>query len=248
MSNLTGTERKKYVRNMFGRIAERYDLMNRIMTLGQDIHWRKILVSELELTAGAVVLDLGCGTGDLAREVLRQQPEAVVIAADLTYEMVHLGAKSTPEKRISWVIADAQNLPFAREQFDGVVSGYLLRNVPDVERSLEEHQRVMKPDSIMASLDTTPPRKNLLKPFIELYLKYGIPLLGKLIAGDSSAYTYLPDSTRQFLTAEKLAGKINMAGFQSVRFIRKMFGTMAIHWGQETLTEQKANGQQQPVM
>ena len=240
MSNLTGNERKKYVRNMFGRIAHRYDLLNRLMTFWQDIQWRKVLVQGLELSDNPVVLDIGCGTGDLTREVRKQHPDAFVVAADLTYEMVYLGAQDTDDGKIQWVIADAQNLPFKDGNFDAVISGYLLRNVPDVERTLAEHNRVMNAEAIMASLDTTPPEDNLLKPFIGLYLKFGIPLLGRIIAGDSSAYTYLPDSTRQFLTAEKLAEKIQAAGFGNVRFIKKMFRTMAIHWGKKELSEQES--------
>ncbi|MEN8242537.1 MAG: ubiquinone/menaquinone biosynthesis methyltransferase [Chloroflexota bacterium] len=231
MSNLTGTERAKYVQDMFGRIAHRYDLLNRLMTLGQDIGWRKTAIEHLEIAAGDIVLDLGAGTGDIAYEAARRHPGAFVIASDFTAEMVMVGKQRPDGDRVAWVIADAMCLPFASGCAEAVVSGYLLRNVPDVGQTLNEQHRVLKPGGRAASLDTTPPRDNLLKPFIEFYFRRVIPLLGRLVAGDAEAYTYLPSSTEQFLTAENLAERFEQAGFKEIGFVRKMFATMAIHWG-----------------
>jgi demethylmenaquinone methyltransferase/2-methoxy-6-polyprenyl-1,4-benzoquinol methylase len=233
MSHLTGTERTKYVQSMFGRIANRYDLLNRLMTFGQDVGWRKLAVEKLEAQPGSTVLDLGAGTGDLAFEVARRNPEAFVVASDLTAEMVLVGKQRRDGGKVAWVIADAMYLPFASACADAVVSGYLLRNVPDVDQTLKEQQRVLKRDGRAASLDTSPPRENLLRPFVEFYLRRVIPLLGKLVAGDAEAYTYLPNSTEQFLTAESLADRFEQAGMVGVGFVHRMFGTMAIHWGQK---------------
>jgi demethylmenaquinone methyltransferase/2-methoxy-6-polyprenyl-1,4-benzoquinol methylase len=233
MSNLTGSERAKYVQSMFGRIAHRYDLLNRLMTFGQDVGWRKVAVDRLEVQDGETVLDLGAGTGDLAFEVARRHPGAFVVASDFTAEMVLVGKRRPEGGQVAWVIADAMHLPFASECAGAVVSGYLLRNVPDVAQTLQEQQRVLKPGGRAASLDTTPPRKNLLRPFLEFYLHRVIPILGRLVAGDAEAYTYLPSSTEQFLTAENLADRFERAGFGGVDFVRKMFGTMAIHWGRK---------------
>jgi demethylmenaquinone methyltransferase/2-methoxy-6-polyprenyl-1,4-benzoquinol methylase len=108
-----------------------------------------------------------------------------------------------------------------------------MRNVPDVDMALAEQQRVLKDGGRVVSLDTTPPRRNLLQPFLKFHLHRVVPLLGRIIAGDSEAYTYLPDSTEQFLTAEKLAKRMGAAGFQAVDFVRRMFGTVAIHWGRK---------------
>jgi demethylmenaquinone methyltransferase/2-methoxy-6-polyprenyl-1,4-benzoquinol methylase len=233
MSNLTGTERSKYVQSMFGRIAHRYDLLNRLMTLGRDISWRKQAIGKLEIKAGDTVLDLGAGTGDIAFEATRRHPEAFVVASDFTIEMVLVGKQRSAGNKVTWVIADAMHLPFASECADAVVSGYLLRNVPDIDQTLSEHHRVMKLGGRTASLDTTPPRNNMLRPLLEFYLHRVIPVLGKLVAGDTEAYTYLPSSTDQFLTAETLVERLEQAGFTGVGFVRKMFGTMAIHWGRK---------------
>jgi demethylmenaquinone methyltransferase / 2-methoxy-6-polyprenyl-1,4-benzoquinol methylase len=234
MSQLTGSERTLYVRRMFGRIAGRYDLLNRVMTLGQDLRWRREVVRRLPLagTSGPAprVLDIGAGTGDLIFTVRDQYPKARPFACDLTPEMVRIGQKRPGGDQIHWVIADATHLPFASQAFAGAVSGYLLRNVPDLPAALAEQERVLAPGAGFAALDTTPPRQNLLRPFIQFYLLKVIPFLGKIIAGDADAYTYLPETTRGFLSAEQLAAQIEQAGFERVGFVRRMFGTMAIHF------------------
>jgi demethylmenaquinone methyltransferase/2-methoxy-6-polyprenyl-1,4-benzoquinol methylase len=233
MTYLTGKDRAKYVQQMFGRIANRYDLLNRLMTIGQDVRWRKEIIKKLEIKPGETVLDLGAGTGDLALEVKKKHPKAFVVACDFTYEMVLVGKQRSGREQIAWVIADVQHLPFAAGCGGAVVSGFLLRNVPDVPRALSEQFRVLKPGGRIGSLDTTPPRNNLLRPILEFHLHRVIPFLGKLIAGDAEAYTYLPDSTEKFLTAEILAEHFFAAGFRAVSFVRRMLGTVGLHWGKK---------------
>jgi demethylmenaquinone methyltransferase/2-methoxy-6-polyprenyl-1,4-benzoquinol methylase len=233
MTHLKGNQRAAYVQTMFGRIAHRYDLLNRLMTLGQDIRWRRELIQRINLSSQAVVLDTGAGTGDLALEIRHFHPQTLVVASDFTYEMVLVGKQRPGADAVHWVIADAMQLPFATECADAVVSGFLLRNVPDVPRTLEEQYRALKPGGRVGSIDTSPPRDNWLRPFLEFHLHKVIPFLGKLIAGDAEAYTYLPDSTEKFLTAEDLAAAFEAAGFRAVGFLRRMFGTIGIHWGQK---------------
>ena len=230
MAHLTGSERARYVQGMFARIAHRYDLMNRLMTAGQDVRWRVEVIQRAVLPPGGSLLDLGAGTGDLAREALRQAPQSTAVAADFTLEMM-LAGRDRPVRHLVWTAADALYLPFPDERFDAVVSGFLLRNVSDLPRSLSEQRRVLKPGGRIVCLDTTRPPQNLLTPFINLHLHTVIPALGRLIAGDAEAYTYLPDSTQSFLSAESLAEHLRLAGFREVGFLRKMLGTVAIHWG-----------------
>ena len=233
MTHLKGSERGEYVQNMFGRIAHRYDLLNRLMTFGQDVKWRKEIIQKLAIQPDHIVLDLGSGTGDIALEIKQKYPQARVVASDFTIEMVLVGKQRPGGDQVDWVIADAQNLPFATACADVAVSGFLLRNVPDVPRTLTEQYRVLKPGGKVASLDTTPPRKDWMRPFLEFHLHYVIPTLGKLVAGDAEAYTYLPDSTEKFLDAEMLADRFRDAGFSAVSFVRRMLGTIGIHWGEK---------------
>lgn len=228
MTHLTGEERSAYVQDMFTRIAHRYDLMNRLMTAGQDIRWRKMVIQKAGLRPGARLLDLGAGTGDLAREALKQQPQAKVVAGDFTLAMMRVGQAQGP---LDWAATDALRLPFEDNTFDAVVSGFLMRNVADLQQTLKEQFRTLKPGGRIVILDTTKPKRSLLSPFIWLHMHVVIPLLGRLISGVSDAYNYLPDSTEGFVTAEEMAARMAAVGFCKIGFQRLMFGTIAIHWG-----------------
>jgi demethylmenaquinone methyltransferase/2-methoxy-6-polyprenyl-1,4-benzoquinol methylase len=225
--------RGRSIRQMFGDIAGRYDLLNRLITFGQDLSWRREAIERLALAPGAKVVDVGCGTGDMAYEVLRQQPEANVFACDFTPKMITVGrARGTPE-RLNWLLADVQRLPFAAETFDAACSGFLLRNVTDVNATLGEQARVLKPEGQLIALDTSPGEAGWLTPLRDFHLKAIIPLLGRLLVRDASAYRYLPTSTRAFLSAESLAQKLRRAGLKGVGFTRRMLGNAAIHWGRK---------------
>ena len=228
MTRLTGQERASYVQHMFTRIAGRYDLMNRLMTGGQDVRWRRQVIRLARLHSGASLLDLGTGTGDLAREALAQVPRARVVAADFTLEMMRVGQRRGP---LDFSSADALRLPFPDASFDAVVSGFLMRNVIDLQKALQEQQRVLKKGGRIVVLDTTRPRKNMLSPLIWLHMHVVIPLLGRILTGSSDAYRYLPETTEGFVTAENLASRMAVAGFKKIDYQRFMFGTIAIHWG-----------------
>ncbi len=233
MTQLSGPQKARYVQDIFTRIAPRYDLMNRLMTGGQDVRWRREVIGRAGLQPGSALLDLGAGTGDLAREARLQQPAARVVAADFTLEMMRAGRKA--DDSFGWSSADALSLPFQAETFEAVVSGFLMRNVVDSRRALAEQWRVLKPGGRVVVLDTTRPRRNLLSPFIWVHLHVIIPALGTLLSGQRDAYTYLPDSTEAFLSAEELAGRMVEAGFGGVGYKTLMFGTIAMHWGQKAI-------------
>ncbi len=235
MAHLKGEEKSAYVQNMFGRVAERYNTLNRVMTMGQDQSWRRFVVQKAQVPPNGTVLDLATGTGDIAFEVLNAQPTARVLGADFALPMMLVGQRSEQGKRVEWLTADAMNLPLPDNQFDAVVSGYLVRNVIDIRRSLEEQLRVAKPGGRIVILDTSPPPHNLLRPFILAYMKYGIPVLGRLISGSqgADAYKYLPESTQAFKTPQELAALMQEVGLLNVQYKTFMFGTQAIHWGEK---------------
>jgi len=241
MANLSGTERARYVQAMFARLARRYDRMNRLMTFGQDMRWRREVTQRAQLPPSGLLLDIGAGTGDLARQALKLCPTCRAVAADFTLEMMRIGQQRTETvtdeaDRLSWCGADAQQLPFPEASFDAVVSAYLLRNVSDRLQALQEQHRVLRPGGWVVVLDTSPPR-SLLAPLIRFYLHRVIPVLGRLITGQAEAYRYLPDSTESFLEPEQLAQLLEQAGFTAVGFRRRMFGTMAIHWGRKAASK-----------
>jgi demethylmenaquinone methyltransferase / 2-methoxy-6-polyprenyl-1,4-benzoquinol methylase len=220
------------VHNIFTRIAPHYDLMNRLMTGGQDVNWRRQVIALARLSPGDRLLDLGTGTGDLAREALRQEPGCRVTAADFTLAMMLVG-QQREGGRLDWCAADALHLPFPSNSLDAVVSGFLLRNVADLDQALREQLRTLKRGGRWVALDTTRPRRSLLSPFIHFHMHTVIPLMGTLLTGQRDAYTYLPDSSEAFLRAEELAAHLAAAGFTRVGFKRMNFGTVAMHWGEK---------------
>ena len=231
MSQLTGEERARYVHNVFGNIARRYDLMNRLMTAGQDIRWRREAIRRLGLHPGEALLDLGAGTGDLGREALRQQPDIRLVAADFSLAMILAGNVSGA---LPWLNTDALHLPFPDGSFEAAVSGFLMRNVGNLEAALAEQYRILKPGGRMFILETTRPRSGILSPIVRVYMRYVIPWIGALVSGDREAYRYLPASSEAFLSTEELAGRMAAAGFLEVGFQRRMAGTIAIHWGKKS--------------
>lgn len=219
------------VKKMFDTIAGSYDLMNRVMTMGQDQKWRKFVVNQAGDPGEGKVLDLATGTGDIAALSRKIYPKATVLGADFSLNMLREAKKRFAEKEIWWQATDANRLPFADNSFDAVTFGYLLRNVDDVVIVLREVHRVLKKGGRVVCLDTTPPSKNILYPFIQMYFRLGIPLLGRLIAKDEDAYAYLTGSTMDFHTADELADAFSKVGLTNVNYRKFMMGTIAVHWG-----------------
>jgi demethylmenaquinone methyltransferase/2-methoxy-6-polyprenyl-1,4-benzoquinol methylase len=221
------------VQRMFDAIAGSYDLMNRVMTLGQDQRWRRFVVSKLQDPKTGWALDLATGTGDIAALTRTTYPACRVLGADFSQNMLKEAGRRFAPLAIDWQACDANFLPYADNSFESVSFGYLLRNVDDALAVLKEVRRVLRPGGRVVCLDTTPPRKNLLYPFVRFYFRFGIPFLGRFIAKDEAAYAYLTGSTMGFYSADALAALFVEAGFQDVDYQRFMLGTIGVHWGRK---------------
>jgi demethylmenaquinone methyltransferase/2-methoxy-6-polyprenyl-1,4-benzoquinol methylase len=219
--------RVAYVRAMFGRIAHRYVLANSLMTLGLDRRWRRYAVRQANLDPGARLLDMGTGTGDMALEAISSGGSLTVVGADFTQAMMRVGRQRPGGERVLWCAADALVLPFPDSTFDAVVSGFLMRNVINIEAAFVEQRRVVRPGGRIVCLDTSPPSRNGLRPFILLYMR----LLGTLVSGGDSAYTYLSETTQRFKTPNELEEIMKRAGLQDVHHRRFMFNSIAVHVG-----------------
>ncbi|MBI5876731.1 MAG: ubiquinone/menaquinone biosynthesis methyltransferase [Chloroflexi bacterium] len=231
---MTPDERARRIQQMFGRIARRYDTMNRLMTMGRDQAWRKLTAQALQLPGGGAVLDLATGTGDLAFAVRDVWPGSRVTAMDFAYPMMQFGQvkqQARDDGRVWFAQGDALALPFADAQFDGVTNGFLLRNLVDLPGGLAEMRRVTKPGGRVACLEITRPQTPVFRELFGLYFYRLVPLLGGIIAGDLNAYTYLPNSLTKFPIAPDLKQLMLQTGFRDVQYRLRMLGTMALHVG-----------------
>lgn len=227
----TQDNKSTYVNNMFADIAQTYDRMNRIMTGGMDIRWRKEVIDLCELPPNGYLLDVGTGTGDIGYEGLIQRPGISAFGADFTIEMMQAGVGKIAGKELPFTQADALHLPYADNTFDAVVSGFLIRNVTDPVKAFSEQCRVTKPGGRVICLETTPPSNTFLGPLFEAYFFYVVPFIGSLISDSSEAYSYLPQSTVDFPPPRILKQRMEEAGLRHVTFQEKMMGTVAIHIG-----------------
>jgi demethylmenaquinone methyltransferase/2-methoxy-6-polyprenyl-1,4-benzoquinol methylase len=216
------------VRTMFDRIAPVYDAMNRVMTAGLDLRWRR-LTAEVVVRPGDRVLDAACGTGDLAVADLRAGA-ARVTGLDFSEAMLERARRKSSQ--IEWLRGDLLALPFADGTFDAATVGFGVRNVADLEQALRELRRVLVPGGRLGILEITQPR-GVLRPFYALWFDRVVPLLGNVLPG-GAAYTYLPASVKRFPTAERLVELLRECGFGDVRFRLLAGSIVALHTGTAT--------------
>jgi len=247
----TEADASKKVREMFTQIAPRYDLLNHLLSLQLDRLWRARvakLLCPILARPDALVLDLCCGTGDLALE-LASSGRARVIGADFAHTMlVRAKLKSASAFAVSpadpadesddrtrgpipFFEADALRLPFADSSFDLVTTAFGFRNLANYEAGLREIQRVLKPGGTIAILEFTEPPAGLLGNLYRWYFNKVLPHIGGFISGKQEAYTYLPNSVSKFFRPPQLAALMTSTGFQSVAFKVWTFGTVALHTG-----------------
>ena len=224
---------------MFGGIASRYDLMNRIMTVGLDGRWRRLAAREAGVSPGERVLDACCGTGDLTFSLVEACSACRVTGLDFTPAMIDRARRKAAARERrglpaphDFVAGDLLDLPFADGAFAAVTVGWGVRNVPDVSRAFREMARVTRPGGRVVCLESTQPPDGAGKRFNELWLGRVVPVLGRLVTGDPSAYAYLPASVAAFPRADELAAVMADAGLTKVRYRRLGFGAVALHVGE----------------
>ncbi len=221
------------IESMFDRIVGRYDTMNRIMTGGMDVRWRRA-AARAAIGAGADrVLDLATGTGDLAIE-LANQGVPLVVGVDLAGDMLHAAGdklSARGERRVRLARGNAMRLPFADETFDAVTVAFGLRNMPDYAGAISEMARIVLPGGRVVILEMTPLRRPVMNRLFGLYFEHVVPLVGGLISGDLDAYRYLPRSVNAFPPADMLAGIMRDCGLRNVRYQLFALGTVALHIG-----------------
>jgi demethylmenaquinone methyltransferase/2-methoxy-6-polyprenyl-1,4-benzoquinol methylase len=235
MAELKGAEKQRYVADLFTRISGRYDLMNDLMTLGMHRRWKRQTAALAAQALNGTAIDVSCGTGDLALELARLPRICHTVGLDLLPEMVTQGhAKSKSQSMsdsVTMMTGDALSLPFADDSFACATAGFSLRNMPSVEKALSEMIRVVRPSGRVAILELSPMRPGLRSTLFRPIFHGIVPLIGRLVAGDRSAYSYLPRSVDYFLEAGRLADMLSSLGLDDVRYRRLGFGTVAIHWG-----------------
>jgi demethylmenaquinone methyltransferase/2-methoxy-6-polyprenyl-1,4-benzoquinol methylase len=232
-ASLTGTAKRTYVRGMFTRIADHYDLMNTLMTFGQDERWRALVIRAAGPVDGQWTLDVGTGTGLIARDLAWRGARAVGL--DLTPGMMLAGRKEmveqTGESPVRFVCGDALALPLPDNSVACVTTGFTMRNVVDIEAAFREMARVVKPGGRVVCLEVATPRNPLFRVGNYIYTRRVIPLLGRIIAGDSDAYSYLPNSMGKFPPPPRLVEIMEAAGLRKVRYRLLMMGSVAVHVG-----------------
>ena len=237
----TPQSKRRYVRQLFATIADRYDLITRILSYGQDARWKARLVRMAEVRAGQRALDLACGTGDIAFAVAADGARAVGL--DITHRMLQLAhlrqgyggqarlrdGSAKARSAVSFIGGDMTSLPFRSASFDLVTTGYGLRNVPDLDAAIDEIARVLRPGGRLLSLDFNRPESAVIRAAYLAYLTGVGAMLGWLLHRDPDTYRYIPASIRRYPGARGVADRMASRGFSGVRIVPLLFGLMTLH-------------------
>ena len=225
------TPRNIQIRDNFDAIAERYDLANRVISFGIDLHWRRVAIRQLkDVPSDGVVLDLACGTCDMAVEVLRQRRAARVVGADLSRTMLGLARKKLAAGPVALVNTPAEALPFRDASFDAVTIAFGIRNVPDFMAGLKEMLRVLRRGGRACILEFSTPPSRLWWKAYNYYFFNILPRIGGLITGREAAYRYLTDSVALFPDAGEFKAAME-AGFANVSYLTMNGGIVCVHTG-----------------
>ncbi|MCK5821226.1 MAG: bifunctional demethylmenaquinone methyltransferase/2-methoxy-6-polyprenyl-1,4-benzoquinol methylase UbiE [Bacteroidales bacterium] len=233
----TGGSKKQEVRQMFDNIAPTYDFLNHALSLNIDKIWRRKAINSLRSINPKKILDIATGTGDLAIAALKLGPDSV-IGVDISEGMIRVGQQKVEAKGLQRVIsfqtADSEELPFDDCQFDALTVAFGVRNFENPQKGLAEMCRVLKPRGRLVVLEFMMPRSFPFKQLYQLYFQKILPLIGKVISKDFSAYQYLPDSVQKFPQGEDFVQMLKEAGFDKASFKSLSFGIAGLYIGDLT--------------
>ena len=221
---------------MFDRIAKRYDLLNHILSLGQDIFWRKKVGTFLLGRSGQYLLDLATGTGDQLLYLMKNSDKIEkAVGIDFSTEMLTVGREKIRKQQLDNCIileeGDVENIEYRDYTFDAVTIAFGIRNVTDVKQSISEMYRVLKPEGRVIILEFSIPENRFIRRIYLLYFRYLLPQIGSLISGDGHAYRYLNKTVETFPYGDKFCNLLTSAGFEKVSMYPQTFGIVTIYHG-----------------
>lgn len=226
--------KKEQVATMFNNISWRYDLLNRVLSFGIDIWWRKRAIATLKSLKPANILDIATGTGDLAFEALSLHPQKI-IGVDISEGMLEIGREKVKKRGVENLIelqlGDSEKLRFEEGSFDAVMVSFGVRNFENLETGLAEILRVLRPGGQVVILEFSKPKNLIIKGLYGFYNRTFLPLIGRLISRDSTAYTYLPESVEAFPEGDAFLEILTSTGFQKTKALPLTFGISSIYTG-----------------
>jgi demethylmenaquinone methyltransferase/2-methoxy-6-polyprenyl-1,4-benzoquinol methylase len=224
--------KKQQVAKMFNNISGRYDFLNHFLSLGIDIRWRKKAIKLLQPFQPKTILDVATGTADFAFEALKLNPEKIT-GIDISEGMLDVGKKKVAAagltNKIELILGDSENLPFPNNSFDAVIVAFGVRNFENLDRGLAEIQRVIKPEGHIVVLEFSKPATFPMKQLYQFYFRYILPVIGRIVSKDQSAYTYLPESVQAFPDGEQFLMHLKEVGFKSTLCKPLTFGISSLY-------------------
>ena len=225
--------KKAQVEEMFDNIAPTYDLLNRLLSMGIDVSWRKFAIRQLAADKPQRVLDIATGTGDVALECYRQIKPKQIVGLDLSAQMLDFGrgkiAKAGLTNTIEMVQGDSENLPFADNDFDAITVAYGVRNFENLQNGLKEMHRVLQPDRKLVVIEFSRPKAFPLKQLFNVYFRYILPAIGRLTSKDARAYSYLYESVQAFPDGNDFLDELKKAGFRNTKWHPLTFGICSVY-------------------
>ena len=231
---ITAEKKTPLVQKLFSEVSKKYDLMNDIMSFGTHRLWKKRLIEIMNINSNDKIIDVGSGTGDLTKIILKENKNVLIYSVDLNLEMLNEAKKrfnGQQQKNIKFINANAENLPFENNFFHKYIISFCLRNITYIEKALYESLRILKPGGIFYCLEFSAPTSSVINKIYSKYKNKIVPFIGEKVANNKNAYKYLEESISQFPNQKILLDKINNVGFEKTSYINLFDGIVSIHIG-----------------